>query len=142
MLSKKQDEFAILLSNGCSQADAYRQAYNAGNMKDTSIYVEGSRLKKNPKVALRIEELSREKDVDRRMQVVKREDFVLDGLTREAETALSASARIRALELIGKTIGLFTGRSEKVVEPELTSAELKKKITDKLSKYLNIHLAD
>jgi hypothetical protein len=74
------------------------------------------------------------------MQALRREDFVLESLKNESLTATTDSARVRALELMGKTIGMFDGRREKAVEPELSSAELKQKIVDKLSKYLNIHI--
>jgi phage terminase small subunit len=71
MLTQKQENFALLLVSGCSKADAYRQAYNAENMADASIHVEASRLAANPKVALRLKELKREKDENRRMQAVR-----------------------------------------------------------------------
>lgn len=74
-------------------------------MKSQVIHVEASRLASNPKVALRLVELSREKDEDRHLQAIKREDFVLDGLMHASANATSDSARVRALELIGKRSG-------------------------------------
>ena len=132
-LTAKQDTFALEVVNGCSFSDAYRRAYGAENMKPQVIHIEASRLAANPKVALRLGELSREKDEDRRLQAIRREDFVLDGLMHESVNAESDSARVRALELIGKTIGLFADRPIKEDAPELTAAELEQEIFKKLS---------
>ena len=137
VLTEKQDTFAYGVAEGSTLSDAYRHAYNAKHMKPQVIHVEASRLAANPKVALRLEALSREKDVDRRLQVIRREDFVLDGLMHESLNAESSSARVRALELIGKTIGLFAGRPIIEDAPELTASEIKQKILTKLSHLLN-----
>ena len=70
MLTLKQEKFAVSIAEGFSQADAYRQAYKSENMQNATTYVEASRLAAHPKVALRLEELRREKDEDRRMQAL------------------------------------------------------------------------
>lgn len=59
-LSAKQEAFAQCIANGDDQATAYRTAYDASGMKDASIYIEASKLIKNPKVALRVDELKAE----------------------------------------------------------------------------------
>ncbi len=137
-LTEKQETFALGVTTGLCLSDAYRQAYKSEKMKSPTIYVEASRLAAHPKVALRIQELSCQKDEDRHMQALRREDFVLDSLKNESLTATTDSARVRALELLGKTIGLFDDRRDKEAPPELTSDELKQKIAEKLCRYLNI----
>lgn len=57
MLTVKQEAFAQGIADGLSQADAYRTAYDAKNMADTSVYVEASKLIDNPNVAQRVKEL-------------------------------------------------------------------------------------
>jgi hypothetical protein len=59
-LSAKQEAFAQCIASGDDQATAYRTAYDASGMKDASIYIEASKLIKNPKVALRVDELKAE----------------------------------------------------------------------------------
>lgn len=55
-LTPKQQKFVMIyLTNGNNATDAYRQAYNCENMSSEAIYVEASKLLKNPKVALWIE---------------------------------------------------------------------------------------
>lgn len=56
-LTAKQEAFAQAIADGLGQADAYRFAYDAENMKDESVYPQASKLMKNPKVATRIGEL-------------------------------------------------------------------------------------
>lgn len=56
-LTAKQEAFAQAIADGLGQADAYRMAYNAEGMKDSSVYPQASKLMKNPKVATRIGEL-------------------------------------------------------------------------------------
>ena len=132
MLTMKQEKFAVSLADGFSQADAYRQSYQTENMQNATTYVEASRLAAHPKVALRLEQLRREKDEDRHMQALRREDFVLDSLMHESINAKSDSARVRALELIGKTIGLFVDRDVEEAQPEPTLAELEEELMSRL----------
>lgn len=55
-LTAKQERFAQLVFQGCSQYDAYVQAYDSRSTRN-SIDVSASRLANNPKITLRIEEL-------------------------------------------------------------------------------------
>jgi phage terminase small subunit len=56
-LTAKQEAFCQGIADGLGQADAYRRAYDAEAMSDSSIYPQSSRMMKNPKVAARITEL-------------------------------------------------------------------------------------
>jgi phage terminase small subunit len=56
-MTPKQEKFAQCIADGMNQADAYRAAYDASNMKDSSIYVNASKLLSDTKVAQRVQEL-------------------------------------------------------------------------------------
>ena len=56
-LTAKQEAFAQGIADGLGQADAYRSAYDAGNMKDETVYPNASRLMSNSKVIARVAEL-------------------------------------------------------------------------------------
>ena len=56
-LTAKQEAYCQGIADGMGQADAYRAAYDAGDMKENSVYVQASKLMKNPKIAQRIAEL-------------------------------------------------------------------------------------
>jgi hypothetical protein len=50
-LTEKQQKFLEGLLAGLSNADAYRQAYDAENMTPNTIYAEASKLAASPKIA-------------------------------------------------------------------------------------------
>jgi hypothetical protein len=56
-LTAKQEAFCQGIADGLGQADSYRRAYDAGDMKENSVYVNASKLMKNAKVAQRVSEL-------------------------------------------------------------------------------------
>lgn len=56
-LTAKQEAFCQGIADGLGQADAYRAAYDAEDMKENSVYVNASKLMKNAKVMQRIAEL-------------------------------------------------------------------------------------
>ena len=59
-LTIKQEKYAQGLFAGLSQREAYKQAYNAENMKDTTIDRNAYTLSLDSKVATRIKELTEE----------------------------------------------------------------------------------
>ena len=59
-LTPKQEAFVQALIAGKSQREAYKEAYNAANMKDETIDVRACELLKKSKVKVRYEELIEE----------------------------------------------------------------------------------
>lgn len=57
MLTTKQESFAQAIASGKTQADAYRLAYDAENMKDETIWSKASVLMADGKVTARVDEL-------------------------------------------------------------------------------------
>jgi phage terminase small subunit len=112
MLTAKQEQFALSIAEGTTQADAYRQAYDASGMKDGTVWSEAARLMRRPHVTARVEELRAEAEVVRQGLLMSREEAILGRLEHEAMTAKTDSARIRALELLGRHAGMFTERVE------------------------------
>jgi hypothetical protein len=132
-LTGKQSGFVQAILMGANQSDAYRLAYNAENMSDSTIWNEASKLFANPKVAARIragqarqEEVAVHSGAALRLHVEKE----LFDLTTKAD---SDQAKLRALELLGKLekVGAFTERVESVghdASPEDLQAELEEKL--------------
>ena len=58
-LTPKQEAFCLVYLKTGNASEAYRQAYNAANMKPESINVNASKLLASAKVALRLSELNR-----------------------------------------------------------------------------------
>ena len=106
-LTQKQSSFVENLSMGFSASDAYRAAYNASEMSDKTIWEASSRLSKNPKVVARLDQLSAEIEQVNRMFTLSYEDRILNKLWHIAEHSKSGRVRVKALELIGRSCGLF-----------------------------------
>jgi hypothetical protein len=72
------------------------------------VEVEASRLMANPKVALSIQQGLQRKETNAVASTSRTRSYVLEQLMRESKEAESDSSRIRALELLGKTVNLFS----------------------------------
>lgn len=121
MLTAKQEHFALSIVEGRTQSAAYREAYDAVGMQDTTVWTEASKLMRHPQVSQRVEELKEEAEATRLAALLSREEAILQRLEHEAVTAKTDSARIRALELLGRHIGMFKDQIE--VEHVERSAE-------------------
>ena len=134
MLTAKQMKFVEEVSEGGSQSNAYRKAYDTSQMAPKTIWEEASRLRRHPKVAARIEELEAEKEARRRMQALSQEDRVLQELEKIAFGDGPASGRLKALELLGKHVGLFKPKEVPVVERSVEdiSNQLQRRLEDLL----------
>lgn len=130
-LTPKQAAFARLVARGVGLSEAYRQCYST-RANGTSLRVQAWRLSRNPKVAQRIEEL-REGSLQAKLD---NDDLTLRwimGRLREEATDMGspASARVRALEILGKAHGLFDNTVVAVEprSPEEVEVELMERLT-------------
>ena len=136
MLTRKQEIFACAIADGADRSNAYRVAFDADKMTAPAIWTEASRLGRNPKVALRVDELKAEAEQVRQTMLVGREEAILAQLEKEALTAKTDSARIRAIELLGKHLGLFTDRLETKDVTERSADEIEAQIRMRLEQHL------
>ena len=56
-LTAKQELFAQCIADGMGQADAYRTAYDAEGMKDSTVHPKASRMLSEGKIRARVDEL-------------------------------------------------------------------------------------
>ena len=135
-LTPKQEKFCLLVSSGSSNSEAYREAYRADKMLPNTVHREAHRLTQNPMVATRISALKVGVESDTRATVVEARRWVLGRLQEEATYAGTAGARIRALELLGKAVGLFDeSAGDDITEPK-SSAEILEAIEERLSTWV------
>ena len=107
-LTPKQAKFAANLAEGMSQAEAYRNAYDAENMANETIHAHASRLAKRDKVAARVDALIAERMRLIETKGVSDREKVVTLLRKFAEDeARPDHVRLRAVELWGKTCGAF-----------------------------------
>jgi len=101
-LTAKQEAFAQAIADGMGQADAYRMAYDAGNMKDSTIYSKASVLMSDGKITARVAELkaqvadkqlwTREMSVKGLIQAYR--------IAQEAKTSTGMTAAVKELNVM------------------------------------------
>ena len=140
-LTQKQLNFCELICDGYTKADAFRKAYDVGvDTKEKSVHEMASKTFNNIKVMGRIKAIQNQRMEDQRMLAIKRSEFIMKQLEKEAmDLDNNSSSRIRALELMGKSsdVGLFTDKVElKTDNSSMTSEELEDQLKDKLQKLI------
>ena len=111
-LTPKQEAFAMAYAESGNASKAYKAVYNVNeNTSDNSISVGASKLRNNPKITLRIEELQE--------LACGRHSITVDSLTYELETARKtaqeagqASAMVAATMGKAKLHGLLTDKAQ------------------------------
>ena len=132
-LTDKQETFVQGIIDGLSQRDAYRAAYDATGMADTSIDVEAWKLIRNPKITQRLISLEHEIEQHRRAISISRFDRTLNLIENFMfDEDLHPSIRTRNAELMGKHLGLFVDRVETTDKTEQTAEEIEARLKAKL----------
>ena len=125
-LTIKQRQFVDEIMKGKlgSYKEAYAKVYDVTLNKDGSIpkwvEVEASKLVANPKIAISIQRAIAKKEQSAVASSLRTRNYVIDQLYKESKESDSDSARIRALELLGKSVSLF---SDVVETKEARSSE-------------------
>ena len=107
MITYKQQKFSEKIFDRMWKVHAYNACYGSNNMSSKTTCEAASRLSKNPKVIARLEELKAGKKAEEWMLRLSYEDLVINELQSMALNSKSGRVRIKALELLGKTVGLF-----------------------------------
>ena len=139
-ITAKQYEFARLVAEEhLTSSDAYRRAYKPNIMaKNKSVHEMACRVMTNIKVQSMIRSIQHERAEENRTRAIRREEYVLKKLTEEVEHGDKASSRIRALELLGKTIAMFSDKVEmETIQIDRTSEEIREDLKLKLQKLLS-----
>lgn len=133
-LTDKQEAFVQAVANGKNLSDAYRLAYVAGGMADCTIWANASRLLSDSRVTARLIAVNEQKEHERRIMAVSRAERVLERLEKLADSAETGAVKVRALELLGKTAGLFTDKVEVTENKEQNADDIEKRIAERLSR--------
>ena len=131
-LTANQQVFVQNILNGMTQLDAYKDAYDTRTESDATISVNANRLIKTPKVAALLGSLTdtfKEKIIQ---DAVGTRRYVMEQLYVHASAAKSEGTKLKALEMMGRAVGMFTDKVEQKVEQISTDqlkAELKSHLT-------------
>ena len=115
MLTAKQEKFVQNIVEGMNQADAYRSAYDAKNMADSTIYANASRLMANSKVAARLSELRSKLAKPCIMTAQERLKWLTELIQSEEDT----NAKLKAIDIMNKMQGEYTQKIEANVTSEV-----------------------
>jgi hypothetical protein len=131
-LTARMIHFVNLLVSGNDHITAYSTAYDVSGSTRATIIGNANRLMRDSRITMQLESVLEatkqnvvESDASARRYVMQK----LFDKVNEAE--VSESGQLRALELIGKAVGMFTDRVETTVEQV---------DTDSLKKELESHL--
>lgn len=136
-LTPRQDAMARWVAHGATIADAYRLAYRPTRTEPRVTSNHAARVSVHPKFRNAVMVYENAIENESRQQSVSTQDFVKGRLVIEAQDAPQAQARLKALELLGKTEGMFlnvTKTETKMDEFQLET--LKTKLEQRLSDVL------
>lgn len=110
-LTSKQEIFCIEVVKQPTLSAAYRVAYETQNMSDEAVNVEASVLMKNPKIAIRVQELKNqvtkkelytlEQSIRRDLSLIQRYEAALDVLENIESKDKDIEAAERTIKFIG-----------------------------------------
>tara|TARA_R100000388_G_scaffold81710_1_gene60407 strand:- start:194 stop:676 length:483 start_codon:yes stop_codon:yes gene_type:complete len=133
-LTPKQRAFVEGIVKGKlgSHIEVYMSVYDVARTKTGGIpkhaYVDSSKLLSHPKISLAISKGLERKEQSLVASAHRTRSYVIEQLYRESKSAESDAARIRSLELLGKSVSLFSdvvetkeNRSSDLIESEIES---------------------
>lgn len=110
MLTDKQEKFCVNVATGMTLIDAYKNSYDAENMKDDTIYSKACLLAKEDKIRARIEELRKEARADKIMTAIQRKEFLTNMIMNDIEA--NRSDKLKALDILNKMDGEYVTKVE------------------------------
>lgn len=132
-LTSKQWQFVQRVFNGANHTEAYRQTYDCSRMQDRTVQVSADELARHPAVVAKLSSMRREVERQSTLAPLITREFVLNGIMQIATNGDKDSTRLRAFELLGKTVGVDLFREHIVKTTEERSvadieAELRRKL--------------
>ena len=140
-LTIKQRQFVDEIIKGKlgSYKEAYAKVYDVTLTKQGKIHkwveVEASKLVANTKITISIQRAMERKEQSAVASSIRTRNYVIDQLYRESKEADSDATRVRALELLGKSVSLFSDVVE--TKEARTSDEVEADIEERIQALLN-----
>lgn len=133
-LTLKQEAFAVALSEGETNTGAYRKAYDASGMQQTSVEVEACKLAAHPKIAQRVNDLLAAKAAKAAHVEARASDRIWRGVWALAEGDDTPPAvKATALGLAAKLAGMLTDKVE-VTAPG-SAHDIEQELIARLARY-------
>lgn len=113
MLTAKQEMFVQNIIKGMSQREAYKNSYNASNMKDETIDTKASILFKEDKIRERYEELIKKTEDEAIMSAKERKKWltdVINGKIKQNKKEPYILDKLKAMDILNKMDGEYTSK--------------------------------
>ncbi len=123
--------FAQYLSEGLSKIDAYTKAYSPRTSSRATITANANTLCKDSRISMLLESLetkTMERIVDDQVAVRR---YVMEQLHQHSIDAKTVGDKLRALEMLGRSVALFTDKVETKTEA-ISTEQLKKELRSHL----------
>jgi len=135
----KMKLFASAIADGLSPAEAYRKVYDCSNSTNATVMANANRLLNDGRITLLLEPVFQA----RREMVINDElatrRFIMQELFEHAKNTERVSDKLRALEMMGKSIGMFNDTADRD-ENDLDVEKLKNELKAKMASMLNVTL--
>ena len=131
-VTAKQRLFASLIVQGESPRDAYRKAYNCLTANESTVAVSANRLLKDAKISVLLQSSLDKREENLVSDAVATRRHVMTELLEHAQSMKSEGSKLKALELIGRAVGMFTDKVETKVE-EVSTDQLKRELEGHLA---------
>ena len=132
VLTPKQRMFVSLVTQGNSPREAYRKAYSNTTDNEAIIGASANRLMNSPKVKRLLQHLWDKQEKNIIMDAQKTRLHIMEELLKHSgNEEVQISARLKALELMGKAVGMFTDKVEQKVET-INAEQLKNELSQHL----------
>jgi predicted rRNA methylase YqxC with S4 and FtsJ domains len=135
----KMKLFASAIAEGLSPPEAYRKVYDCSNSTNATVMANANRLLNDSRITLLLEPVFQAK----REMVINDElatrRFIMQELFEHAKNTDKVSDKLRALEMMGKSIGMFNDTGDKD-ENDLDVEKLKGELKAKMASMLNVTL--
>jgi len=114
-LTVQQQRFVQSIIAGKGKSESYREAYNSTGT-DMTVAVSASKLLKNPKVRSAIASASETMQENVIADSVRTREYVMQQLLAKAQAGKTEAVQLKALELMGRAVSMFSDRVESTIE--------------------------
>ncbi len=130
-MTPKMRLFTKLITEGHSPSESYRRAYDCSNSSTVTVSANACKLLKDPRVSEVMKQAQQAQSIISDPPALRA--YIMRQLLNHSNTMKTESNQIRALELLGKSLGMFTDKVETKVErvdPEQLKAQLEKHLLE------------
>lgn len=130
-MTPAQERFCELVIRGNTLRSSYRQAFNNNTASDSTVSANANKLMRDERIAKRVDEGWAEtvEHLIEDVQASKR--YVLKGLLALSKGANQEGTKLKALEMMGKAVGMFV-HQEAVAKVEVSTEQLRKELASHL----------